>query len=98
MPYSALRFFNVVKDVDSYSEFLNWMLSSAVLQQTKDEVQTGKTIQGSFDAETQIGFNFVSFTYLSKVSYSRPTNLKSPDTWQITSVSPTSTIFKNLVS
>jgi ribosome-associated toxin RatA of RatAB toxin-antitoxin module len=52
MPYSALRFFSVVKDVDSYSKFLNWMLSSAVLQQTKNEVQTGKTIQGSFDAET----------------------------------------------
>jgi ribosome-associated toxin RatA of RatAB toxin-antitoxin module len=32
IPNSALRFFSVVKDVDSYSEFLNWMLSSVVLK------------------------------------------------------------------
>lgn len=98
IPSSALRFFSVVKDVGAYSEFLNWMLSSVVLKQTEREVQTGKKIEGSFDAETQIGFNLISFTYLSQVSYSRPVNPNSADTWQITSVSPSSAIFKNLVS
>jgi len=65
MPFSALRFFSVVKDVDSYSEFLTWIISSTVLQNTAKEIKTGKQIQGNFDAETKIGFNLLSFTYLS---------------------------------
>ena len=81
------------------------MPESKVDEHTKSE-RLGKyktNIHGNFDATTRIGFNAVSFDYISKVSYSHPTvpvNFKNTHklSWRVTSLSDSSRIFDSMTS
>ena len=100
LPFLAHRFFGVVKDVDAYADFIQFMTSSVVFADTKTERITNNKREGAFDAETRIGFQAVSFAYLSQVSYSEPVTLKrhKQQSWRISSISPTASIFNKLES
>ena len=102
LPFNAHTFYSVVADVNAYAQFLQMMSSSKIDDSTRKERHNLKNdrIEGGFDANTTIGFNLVSFTYLSQVSYSTPAML-FPDLmhrYRVTSVSPTATIFEKLES
>ena len=64
----------MVQDVDEYKDFINFMPQSKVDEKTRNEHlgRYKKNMHGRFDATTTIGFNAVSFDYLSKVKYHHP--------------------------
>ena len=103
--YNAHRFFRVVQDVDAYQQFIDFMPQSRVHSNTRRE-ELGKykrNVHGGFDATTTIGFNAVSFDYVSKVSYSHPivpVNFRDAQklSWRVTSESASSRIFNSMNS
>ena len=105
LTHNAHRFFRVVQDVDSYKKFIDFMPESRVHKETKVSKtgQYGKNKNGRFDATTTIGFNAVSFDYVSKVTYSHPVvpvNFKNPKnlSWRVTSLADSSRIFDSMNS
>ena len=63
-----------MQDVDEYQEFLTFMPRSKVDPSTRSEHlgRYKRNMHGKFEATTTIGFNAVSFDYLSKVKYNHP--------------------------
>ena len=104
--FNAHRFFRVVYDVDSCQKFIDFMPRSVVDKGTyKDSLgKLKKTIHGEFDATTTIGFNAVSFDYVSKVRYSHPVvpvnfyHDARNIAWRVTSVADGSRIFNSMKS
>ncbi|XP_039052612.1 coenzyme Q-binding protein COQ10 homolog, mitochondrial-like isoform X1 [Hibiscus syriacus] len=68
MRYSPEQLFDVVAAVDLYHEFVPWCRRSDIIKRYPD---------GSFDAELEIGFNFLVESYVSHVELSRPKFVKS---------------------
>ena len=56
-----------MKDVDSYQKFIPYMSESVVDRSTLQ--YDAKTKSGSFNADTTIGFNQISLSYTSEVSF-----------------------------
>ncbi|XP_039052613.1 coenzyme Q-binding protein COQ10 homolog, mitochondrial-like isoform X2 [Hibiscus syriacus] len=65
--YSPEQLFDVVAAVDLYHEFVPWCRRSDIIKRYPD---------GSFDAELEIGFNFLVESYVSHVELSRPKFVK----------------------
>ena len=102
MPFNAHSVFRVVQDVDSYAKFIKFMTESKVDNSSRYEKTENKVTKGGFNASTTIGFQIVSFSYLSQVSYYHP---KLPilrrcldSEWMVSANSPESTIFNRLES
>ena len=102
LPVNAHYLFRVVQDVDSYSQFIKFMSSSFVLASTRHTTATATHIRGGFDAKTTIGFQLVNFEYLSRITYTHPLvpvhASKAGQVWQLETVSPETSIFKQLRS
>ena len=62
----------MVANVSDYYNFVPYMTKSEVFEEThKISTKKGKK-KGKFEAETEIGFNAVSFAYVSKVTCVEP--------------------------
>lgn len=73
MPHSQEDFYQVIRDVDKYQEFMPFMTNSQVIAGTESEKKLNGIQQGRFNANTTIGFRgLVDFTYMSKVSWKEP--------------------------
>mmetsp|Transcript_11477 Transcript_11477/g.15485 ORF Transcript_11477/g.15485 Transcript_11477/m.15485 type:complete len:115 (+) Transcript_11477:95-439(+) len=73
MPFNPHLFFRVVCDVNSYPEFIPSMPGCHIDQATAyEQLKSNKIVKGGFDAPTRIGFNAVSFDYISRVTYEHP--------------------------
>ena len=70
LPYSQAHFYNVVSDVEQYSQFVPYMTKSSVFNRKA----------GQFSATTHIGYSSVEFEYESKVTYKEPSMVLSQST------------------
>ena len=68
LPFSQAHFYSVVSDVDSYSQFIPYMVSSNIFKRTSES---------QFEANTEIGFQQVSFEYTSQVTCKPMSEVKS---------------------
>ena len=67
--YTPEQLFDVVADVDRYSEFLPWCLRSQVLWRRGGGEGEGS---GRMEAELEIGFNVLREKYKSHITMKRP--------------------------
>ena len=100
-----------MQDVDSYPLFLSYMPQCKADPSSRHEHRGkyGKTVRGGFRAPTTIGFNAVSFDYISNVTYSHPklpvnlcpsqkNNWTKSLRWRVTTDSESSRIFNSFKS
>ncbi|KAE9022415.1 hypothetical protein PR003_g11859 [Phytophthora rubi] len=66
VPFSCSEMFDVVADVDSYSEFLPFCVESRVLRRPNDNVM---------EAALRVGFNIFTESYTSRVLMIRPSKI-----------------------
>ncbi|XP_030537875.1 coenzyme Q-binding protein COQ10 homolog, mitochondrial-like isoform X1 [Rhodamnia argentea] len=79
--YSPEQLFDVVAAVDLYHGFVPWCQRSEILRYNLD---------GSFDAELEIGFKFLVESYISHVELTRPKSIKT--------TASESTLFDHLIN
>ena len=60
--YSALKMFDLVKDVEQYDQFIPWCKKSVITKRNKD----------SFEADLYIGYQLLSEKFTSKVYLNYP--------------------------
>ena len=62
----------MVRNVNDYQNFVQYMTKSEIFENTHKRSVKNGVKKGKFDAETTIGFQVVSFAYISKVTYKEP--------------------------
>ena len=72
LPFSQKNFYDVVRNVNDYQNFVQYMTKSEIFENTHKRSVKNGVKKGKFDAETTIGFQVVSFAYISKVTYKEP--------------------------